>query len=404
MSTSADGLAGRPPPRQPSSPSSSATALPPPSRDSIATWDYFFGPSAPLPPLQLPPLSRVSSSSSSSSSYFSSEILPPPPPPPHPPPPLILRPLRSVPSPPSSSSSAFSAELLPPPPPPPLLTIESLLRGASPSSSPSFSTEVLMPPPPPPPPPPLILPPRLLLRVPSPPSSSFLTELLPPPPPPPPPLPFSLSPDSATWEWDDYIQDAPEQPPSRLLHRSLGHISFGISPDTSPPLPPHASELQTSPPRSPPDYMPTHASSEAYGRRRGESSSQAASSGPVAALATVTVSDAAEVCAVCTDALPLASTASGLPCGHLYHYHCIVPWLSLRNSCPVCRRGIPMFPAAAASTTGETVPSPPHDYDDPQPTTATDRRRSLPGARRIRRICRRLLNYMELSRSRSAAS
>lgn len=47
------------------------------------------------------------------------------------------------------------------------------------------------------------------------------------------------------------------------------------------------------------------------------------------------------VCAVCKDEILLEEKVKRLPCSHHYHGDCIVPWLSIRNTCPVCRYELP---------------------------------------------------------------
>lgn len=128
-------------------------------------------------------------------------------------------------------------------------------------------------------------------------SSDFIEEMDSPP-----PLPHQTLTDSDS--------SSPSSPrplsPQSYLHRLIEHL------DTDYPLPPLPARGPSPAPQSAIDAVPT-----------------------------VHVTDPALLCAICKDDLPLASPARRLPCSHLYHSDCIVPWLSQHNSCPVCRSGLP---------------------------------------------------------------
>ncbi|XXG72808.1 hypothetical protein AAC387_Pa07g1819 [Persea americana] len=47
------------------------------------------------------------------------------------------------------------------------------------------------------------------------------------------------------------------------------------------------------------------------------------------------------LCAICKDEISLDERVKRLPCAHHYHGECILPWLGIRNTCPVCRFELP---------------------------------------------------------------
>ncbi|CAA7029006.1 unnamed protein product [Microthlaspi erraticum] len=66
-------------------------------------------------------------------------------------------------------------------------------------------------------------------------------------------------------------------------------------------------------------------------------------------------SDSQSHCAVCKENFVLESAAREMPCNHIYHPDCILPWLEIRNSCPVCRHELPAEDITDVSGGGAVV-------------------------------------------------
>ncbi|ESQ49878.1 hypothetical protein EUTSA_v10020821mg [Eutrema salsugineum] len=62
---------------------------------------------------------------------------------------------------------------------------------------------------------------------------------------------------------------------------------------------------------------------------------------PVVELTVEEVNKGNIFCAVCKDEMVIEEKVNMLPCRHSYHGECIVSWLKIRNTCPVCRFEFP---------------------------------------------------------------
>lgn len=76
----------------------------------------------------------------------------------------------------------------------------------------------------------------------------------------------------------------------------------------------------------------------------------------VRSLASLVISEDQEkqdglVCAICKDSLTAGTVVNQLPCFHLYHHSCILPWLSARSTCPLCRYELPTDDKDCAQST-----------------------------------------------------
>ncbi|KAM0038658.1 putative transcription factor C2H2 family [Helianthus debilis subsp. tardiflorus] len=61
----------------------------------------------------------------------------------------------------------------------------------------------------------------------------------------------------------------------------------------------------------------------------------------VEAMPTVTIEENSIPCSVCLEEFEAGTEAREMPCKHRFHGECILPWLELHSSCPVCRFQLP---------------------------------------------------------------
>lgn len=111
-----------------------------------------------------------------------------------------------------------------------------------------------------------------------------------------------------------------------------------------------------------------------------------ASKSAVEAMPTIQISeehlgtDAAQ-CAVCKDEFIVGKSVRQMPCKHMYHEECIMPWLSVHNSCPVCRYEMPTDDQDydRSRPSGQAA-SPEASSGSPATSASTNAARSIPRA------------------------
>ncbi|XP_076826952.1 E3 ubiquitin-protein ligase RNF115 [Brachyhypopomus gauderio] len=85
----------------------------------------------------------------------------------------------------------------------------------------------------------------------------------------------------------------------------------------------------------------------------------------ISSLPTVIVSqeqaDSSMECPVCKEDYTVGEPVRQLPCNHFFHSDCIVPWLELHDTCPVCRKSL-----SGDDSSSEPASEPPPLNTDPR--------------------------------------
>ncbi len=45
-------------------------------------------------------------------------------------------------------------------------------------------------------------------------------------------------------------------------------------------------------------------------------------------------------CTICSELFEIASDVAAIPCGHIYHDHCLLQWFEVKRDCPQCRKPV----------------------------------------------------------------
>lgn len=82
-------------------------------------------------------------------------------------------------------------------------------------------------------------------------------------------------------------------------------------------------------------------------------------------------------CSVCMEDFKCRELVRKLPCQHLYHTDCIVPWLKMHATCPICRK-ILTNPSSNSEASSSGYSNPPSSNNDRGPGPSAGNSSSSP--------------------------